>query len=227
MKISPTTKRTTTIKLPASIQAIWSGIRDWWDSWLDYEVITLVWFFAQVTIVLGPPATFGLYYVANAMLRDGEALGVRGMIQGGRKYFWKAILWGVINILVLLLGSVNLWFYLQINSSYGLIAEVIVIVVLSLWLVTQFYAVPFFMEQIEPNVFLALKNGLFLTLATPFYTFVIMLLVVIILVASVSFVIPIFMGMPALIAVLGTRALFDRLTALGLKKPEVDPREVR
>ena len=83
------------------------------------------------------------------------------------------------------------------------------------------------MEQVEPKVFLALRNGLFLSLATPFYTFVIMLVVVLLIAASAMFVIPIFLGAPALIAALGTRALFDRLIALGLKKPEVDPREVR
>jgi uncharacterized membrane protein YesL len=221
------TLRTPNIKLPASIRAIWMGTIDWWDGWIDYEVITLAWFFAQVTVILGPPATFGMYYVANTMLREGEAMGIRGMIKGARMYFWKALLWGVINIVVLLLCAVNLYFYLQVQSSLGLVAEVVVLVTLALWLVTQFYAIPFFMEQIEPNIFLALKNGLFLTLATPFYTAMIMVFVIILIVASASFVIPIFLGAPALIASLGTRALFDRLIALGLKKPEVDPREVR
>lgn len=227
MKKSPTRERTSNIKLPASIKTIWAGILDWWDSWLDYEVITLVWFFAQVTIILGPPATFGLYYVTNIMLRDGEALGLKGMIKGARMYFWKALLWGALNWLALFLGAVNLYFYLQVDSTLGLVAEMIVVVTMAMWLVTQFYAVPFFMEQVEPKVFLALRNGLFLSLATPFYTFVIMLVVVLLIAASAMFVIPIFLGAPALIAALGTRALFDRLIALGLKKPEVDPREVR
>jgi uncharacterized membrane protein YesL len=215
------------IKLPASLKAIWTGILDWWDSWLDYEVITIVWFVAQITVVLGPPATFGLYYVTNTMARDGEAIGVKGMIHGARMYFWKAILWGVINWVALFLATLNIYFYSQVNSTFGLVAEVIVIILLLMWLVTQFYAVPFFMEQVEPNVFLALKNGLFLSLATPFYTFVIMILVVVVIVLSGLFVIPLFLGAPALISALGTRALFDRLIAFGLKKPDVDPREVR
>jgi len=226
MRNASTPRRASNIKLPASILALWTGIREWWDSWLDYEMITLIWSFAQVTIVLGPPATFGMYYVVNVMAREGQAVGVRGMIQGARKYFWKSMLWGVLNWLALIVGSVNIWFYLQVQASWGMVALVIATVTMAMWLVTQFYAVPFFMEQVEPNVFLALKNGLFLTLATPFYTLVFMLIVVVLIALSGTLVIPLFLGTPALIAVLGTRAVFDRLIAFGLKKPEVDPREV-
>ena len=221
-----TSNRTSNIKWPASWRTIGRGIVEWWDAWLDFEVITLVWFFAQITVVLGPPATFGMYYVANVMAREGEALGVKGMIQGARMYFWKAMLWGFINWLALFLGAVNLWFYYQSGTSWGLAAFFLVVSLVALWLITQFYAVAFFMEQTNPSVFLALRNGLFMALASPFYTLMLMVVVVILLGLSAGFVIPIFLGSPALIAVLGTRALFDRLIALGLKKPDIDPKEV-
>ncbi len=222
-----TTRRASNLKLPASWMTIAHGVVDWWDSWLDFEVITLAWFFAQLTIVLGPPATFGVYYVANKMLREGEALGVKGMLQGARQYFGKALLWGLLNWLAIFLAAVNLWFYYQnLSSPWGLAAEFLVLTIVALYLMTQFYAVAFFMEQTNPSIFLALRNGLFLTLATPFYTLMLMVVVAILVGLSAAFVIPIFLGAPALIAMLGTRALFDRLIALGLKKADPDPREI-
>ena len=220
-------RRSVNLKLPASIRTIWTSIVTWWDGWLDFEVITLVWFFAQVTVVLGPPATFGLYYVAHAMINDGEALGARGLIQGARKYFWKAMLWGSLNWLAWILAYVNLIFYSQVNSTFGFVAEIMVLVVISLWLVTQFYAVPYFMEQEDKNIFLALRNGILTTLATPFYTLVLMILVVVLIAVSGLFVLPLFLGAPALIAVLGTQAMIDRLISFGKKTADVDPREVR
>lgn len=226
----PTNKResnrASNIKWLASWRTIGRGVVEWWDAWLDFEVITLVWFFAQLTVVLGPPATFGVYYVANVMAREGEALGVKGMIQGARMYFGKALLWGLINWLALILGAVNLYFYSQVASSWGLAAEFLVLSLVALWLITQFYAVAFFMEQTNQNVFLALRNGLYLALASPFYTLMLLVVVLLLIGLSLAFVIPIFLGSPALIAVLGTRALFDRLIALGLKKADVDPKEV-
>ena len=223
------TERSTAFKkLPASFQTIARGVVDWWDGWLDFEVITLVWFFAQVTIILGPPATFGMYYVANKMLRDGEALGVKGMFQGARIYFGKAMLWGLLNWLALLLGAVNLVFYYQnLDKVWGLAAEFLILILLALWLMTQFYAVPFFMEQVNQSVFLAIRNGFYLSLGSLFYTLMIMVFVVSLIVLSTAFVIPIFLGAPALIAMLGTRALFDRLIALGLKQADPDPKEVK
>jgi hypothetical protein len=218
--------RSSNIKWPASLRTIGRGVVEWWDAWLDFEVITLVWFFAQLTIVLGPPATFGLYYVANVMAREGEALGVKGMIQGARMYFGKALLWGLFNWLALILGGVNIMFYYQVGTGWGLAAEFLVLSLVALWLVTQFYAVAFFMEQTNQSVFLALRNGLYMTLASPFYTLILMVVVLVLIGISGAFVIPLFLGSPALIAVLGTRALFDRLIALGLKKPEIDPKEV-
>ena len=215
------------MNLPASWRTIGRGIMDWWDSWLDFEVMTLVWFFAQLTIILGPPATFGMYHVANKMLRDGEALGLKGMIQGARMYFGKALLWGLVNFLALLLGVVNLWFYYgQLDKVWGLAAEILVLLLVVFWLITQFYAVAFFMEQINQNVFLAIRNGFYLTMGSLFYTLMIMVVVVALVGLSVSFVIPIFLGAPALIVMLGTRALFDRLVVLGLKKADPDPKTV-
>src|SRR5512141_1274552 len=105
-------------RFPASLRVIGRSIVDWWDGWLDFVMLSIVWLFAQLTIILGPPATFGAYYVVHQML-NGEALGVRGMIAGGRKYFWKSLLWGLLNIVVIVILVVNYQFYGAVQAAWG------------------------------------------------------------------------------------------------------------
>jgi uncharacterized membrane protein YesL len=212
-------------KLPASFRVIGRSVVDWWDGWLDMVLTIIVWFVAQFTIVLGPPATFGMYYVVHQMI-NGEALGVRGLISGARKYFGKALLWGLFNLLVVITLYVNVYFYGNLKTAWAPVVEVIVLMLGILWYCTQFYALPYFMEQEVKSLYIALKNGFLTTLAAPFFTFVVMLVVVIVLGLSIVFVIPLFLGLPALIPFLGFRSMINRLEAFGLRKPEKTPREL-
>ena len=211
------------MKWPAFLQAVGKATVDWWDAWVDLAVITIVWLLAQVTVVLSGPATFGAHYVVNSLVR-GENPGVRGMFAGARQYFWKAILWQVINWAVIGLALLNIWFYGSIEAWYGPVLQAFIIGLTILWMLTQFYAVPFWFELVEPKLFVAWRSGLFMLLATPFYTFGIILVVVVVAVLCVGLVIPTFLGGPLLIMMIATRAVFDRLEAFGVKKKEVDPR---
>lgn len=212
-------------KIPASLRVIGRSFVDWWDGWLDMVLVMIVWFVAQITIILGPPATFGLYYVAYSMI-NGEALGIRGLISGGRKYFWKAWLWGAVNLLVIIILTVNVNFYSNIAASWAPFLLIIVALLGFLWFCMQFYALPYFMEQDIKNLFIAMRNGLLTTLAAPFFTFVLMIIVVIVIGLSAAFVIPLFLGLPGVIPLLGVRALYNRLESFGLREREKTPREI-
>jgi uncharacterized membrane protein YesL len=212
-------------KLPASFRIIGRAVVDWWDGWLDMVLTILVWFLAQITVVLGPPATFGMYYVVHQMT-NGEALGVRGMISGARKYFGKAWLWGLLNILAAITLFVSVYFYGNLKTAWAPFLEVIVIMLGYLWYCTQFYALPYFMELENKSLYIAMKNGFLTTMAAPFFTFVVMIVVVIALSLSLIFVIPLFLGLPALIPFLGFRSMTNRLEAFGLRKPEKTPHQI-
>jgi uncharacterized membrane protein YesL len=214
-----------TSRFPAPLRVIGRSIVDWWDGWLDMVMVIAVWFFAQLTIVLGPPATFGVYYVVQNMI-NGEATGVRGLIEGARKHFWKAIQWGVVNILVVFVLSFSMYFYGNVEAVWGFYLFILVVMMSVLWVTTQFYAIPYYFEQDIKSLRTAWRNGVLTTLATPLYTLVLMIVVIILVVVSFGFVIPIFLGVPAIVPVLGFRALDDRLIAFGIRKPELTPREV-
>lgn len=104
-------------RFPASWQVIGRSLVDWWDSWFDLLGVVVVWLLAQFTIVLGPPATFGLYYVVYQLV-NGESLGIRGLIEGGRKYFGAAWLWNVINLVMLVTLYSNIIFYSQFSADW-------------------------------------------------------------------------------------------------------------
>ena len=213
-------------KFPAFLSAFGRSTVDWYDAWLDMTLIGMLWLVAQVTVILGPAATFGVYYVTSAMIRSGESLGVKGMIEGSRKYFLKALAWGALNWLVAVISVVNFIFYLNVDSTFGYIARVMIVVLTLLWMMTQFYTVPFVLAQEQENLFLALRNGFYLTLATLPYTIGLMIIVLLIIALSAVLILPAFLGVPMLISVMGTRALYDRLEAFGLRKKDPDPKEV-
>lgn len=211
--------------VPGPFRVIWTALVDWWDGWLDMVLVSAVWFVAQLTIVLGPPATFGVYYVVHNMI-NGEATGVKGLIQGARKYFGKALIWGVLNLLVIIMLWVNIQFYSSLQAIWGFYLLIIVLMIALLWFSTQFYALPYFMEQDIKKLRIALKNGILTTMAAPFFTFVLMLLAVIVVVLSIGFIIPLFLGLLAIIPFLGFRAMYNRLEKFGIRQPEKTPKEI-
>lgn len=213
------------IKFPMALRVIGKSIRDWWDGWLDMVMMTAVWFFAQLTVVLGPPATFGMFYSIQSYL-NGQSLGVRGMIEGARKYFWKALLWGVINLAVIATFFVNFNFYANVQAAWGLYLLVFVGLLAFLWVGTNFYGLAYFFEQDVKSLKVALRNGILTTLASPVYTLILLIPAALIVGLTIWIVLPLFLGLPALIPVLGLRGVNERLETFGLRQPEPTPKEI-
>lgn len=216
------------IAWPASLRVLGKSFLDWWDSWIDFVLISTVWFVAQLTIILGPPATFGMFYVINVMVREGESTGVRGLIRGAKLYFGKALLWGLLNWLVVIVGYTAIRFYADLNSLIGSIAMWVVILLVIGYGMAQFYAVPFFMQMEEDykKVLMSLRNGFFLAFGTLIFTIILATISLILAVVTIAIVIPIFLGFPALIAMIQTRGMVDRLEYLQVLKKDPDPREI-
>ncbi len=215
------------IRWPAFLKTFGRSAVDWYDSWLDMTIIGIIWLAAQATVILGPAATFGVYYIVNHMVHNGESLGVKGVWEGAKKYFLKSLAWGAISWVVGVIVVVNFSFYNSIETNIGIFARILVIGLALVWLMAQFYTVPFFMAQEKENVLLALRNGFYMSMASLPYTVGLMIFVVLVIAFSSALVIPAFLGFTMLIPVLATRALYDRLEVYGLREKEVDPREVK
>jgi len=199
------------------------ALRDWWDDWVNMVVINLVWLLCWLTVVLGPPATFGIYYVTN-QLAHGQSLGLRGMIEGGKRYFFHSWLWMLLNLAVGLLLTVNLMFYQQFTSTWAELLRAFHVFLGLVWLIVQFYALPYLMEQERKHLGMALRNGLFTALASPGYTLVVAGLAALVVVLSLVVIAPLFLGGPCLIAALGNRAVRERVETYRVRERESDER---
>jgi uncharacterized membrane protein YesL len=208
-------------RLPVPLQVIAQALRDWWDDWVSMLLISLAWLLGCLTIALGPPATFGIYYVTN-QLAHGQSLGLRGMIEGGKRYFFQSWLWMLLNLAVGFLLTVNLMFYQQFTSTWAALLCAFHVFLGLAWLIVQFYALPYLMEQERKHLGIALRNGLFTALAAPGYTAVVAGLAALIAALSVVVVAPLFLGSPCLIAALGNRAVRERVETYHVRERETD-----
>jgi hypothetical protein len=212
-------------RFPASWQVIGRACIDWWDSWFDLLGVVVVWLLAQLTIVFGPPATFGLYHVVYHLV-NGESLGIRGLIDGGRKYFGVAWLWNIINLAMLITLYFNVTFYSQFTTDWRYFLQFLFIILIFIWLSGQFYALPFFHEQVEARILISLRSGVLMALAAPFFTFLLMVVAAVLVVLCGILVLPIFLGIPAIVPILGARAVQNRLVAFGIRERDKTPKEL-
>lgn len=206
-------------RMPLSIQVLVNALGTWWDDWVNQTVLNLVWAICQVTIVLGPPATFGMAYVANRLVH-GEATGLSGWWQGLRRYLLVSWLWGLANLVVAVVLYANLVMYGSIDAFWGPLLQGVALAVSAFWAVVQLYAVPFLMEQTEPKLLRAWRNGLFTLLAAPGYSLVLIVAVILILALSAVTLAPLFLGGPCLILVIGNQAVVERLEHFGVRQRE-------
>lgn len=205
---------------PAHLRVISQAATDWWDDLVNLIVINLIWLLCWMTIVLGPPATLGIYYVTNR-LAHGEAVGPRGFVEGARRYFFHSWLWMLLNLAFGALAILNFGFYATLDALWAGPLQIFFISLGIIWLVVQFYALPYLMEQERRNVGLALRNGLFNALAAPGYTLVVFSFALFVAVLCAGLVFPLFFGGPCLIACLGSRAVAERLETFGVRERDL------
>lgn len=201
---------------PVHLRVIGQSATDWWDDLVNLVVINLIWLACWFTIVLGPPATLGMYHIANR-LAHGESLGPRGLLEGGRRYFWQSWLWMLLNLAVAAVVLLNFWFYGGIDAAWAELLKAFFVLLGVGWLIVQFYALPFLVEQERKNVGLALRNGLFNALAAPGYTLVVFSFAALVAVLCAGLIFPLLLGGPCLIAVLGNQAVSERLQTYGVR----------
>ncbi len=187
-----------------------NALGTWWDDWVNLVVINLVWALCCLTIVLGPPATFGLVYVVNRLIH-GEALGLGGFWQGLRRYAWQSWLWALANLAVGGVVYANAVFYGGFDVGWARVLEVVVLGVVAGWAAVQLYAVPFLIEQSQSRLVLAWRNGLFMLLAAPGYSLVVIIAVALVAILSIGLVAPLLLGGPGLIAAIANQAVIERL----------------
>lgn len=202
---------------------VWDTIRDWYHGMIGLAVLNLVWIAAALTVVLLPPATAGLYAVTNS-LAHGTGQQWDDFWTNARRYGWISFVWALLNVAVFAVLGVNFAFYGAVDNTLGALVQIVLAALALLWFTTQFYFWPFMFEQEQKSVRIALKNGLFLTLAEPLYTAVMVSVAAFATVLSLFTILPLAGFTLSFVSLLANRAVIERLRAFGkLHRPGPPP----
>ena len=224
-----------------AMSVFWQTLKDVWEELYSLGMVNLVWIFCflpitligevpiylailliLITLVAVPAATVGIYYVTRRVAQ-GKTFHFADFIEGVKLYWWRSLIWLLVNVVVLYLIYTNIVFYPNIVKNTTLLAMIggLWIAAAAFWLAIQLYYWPMFLQQEKPNMLLAWKNAAFLFLANPFYGFFIVCFTLVLAVVCVGLVLPfIFVGM-TVVALLGNNAAQTFLVAL---KVIEDPR---
>ncbi len=206
--------------MQAALAVIWETLRDWWDSMVGLATFNLLWLGLSLTVILCPPATAGLYAVTNS-LAHGKGQRLDDFVAAARRYAWVSWRWALINLALGALLAVNFAFYGSLEGMAAFLIQAALVSAGGVWLVMQFYVWPFLMEQEQKRLRTALRNALFLALANPLYTLTLLVVSGLAIVFSLVAILPLGFFTMSFLALLGNRAVVERLTHYG-KLPAMD-----
>jgi uncharacterized membrane protein YesL len=198
----------------AALAVIGETLADWWNGMVGLAMMNVVWLGLSLTVVLCPPATIAMYAVTNGIAR-GIGQHLDDFVRAMRRYVWISLRWALVNLLVVVILYVNLSFY---GTAHGALASFVLVgltCLAALWLAMQFYTGPFLIEQEDKRLRLALRNAAFLALATPVYTLTMLVAAGLAIVLSVVTVLPVAVFTLSFLALLGNRAVIERLAMFG------------
>ena len=207
------------MNLQEALGVLRETLRDWYHGMVGLAVLNLVWVVMSLTVVLLPPATAGAFAVTNS-IAHGTGQQWDTFWTNARRYVWVSLRWALLNVVVIAALAANLMFYGSAANALGVVVQFVLATGGVLWFAAQFYFWPFMIEQEQKSVRVALKNALFLTLAEPFYTAVMLGTTALAAALSVVTVLPLAMFVLSFVALLANRAVIERLTAYGkLQRP--------
>lgn len=190
---------------PNPFTVIKDATLNWWHDWVNQIVLNIIWVLCWLTLVLGPPATFALYEAESELVR-GTAVNLRELLHSGKQHFRQSWLWFLANLIAALTLLSNYLYYRQLPQAWAIWAENLIIILTIYWIITQFYALPYFILQDEKSLRLAWRNALITILKTPVFTVIILLYALIVLAISLGTGLFLFLGGVPLLATLGCQA---------------------
>lgn len=186
-------------KLPVSIRLFLTSVSKWWEHWVDFLLLGLVWTLAAATIIVSPPITFGVFYA----LRDPDEFGnrLKLMLDGAKQYAGIAYLNFLISLFVYALGLLNLVFYSSFESPWVKVLAGFAIAVLFAWTGMQTCLIPVLFQQKTRNLWFGYRNAAGLFLANAINSIALLIFLLLVTAASIIFPPLLFVGSPILMMI--------------------------
>lgn len=184
------------------------------DTWLDLWsalVCNIVWLFACILVIPGPPATLALYYYANQTVR-GEAIYVTDFFKAIPRFWKVSWRWGILNLAVLVLLAGDIYLTHSENlSPAGLFFRGLYFTLAAFWFLVQTFTLPFMLEQEKPAVFQAMRNSVVMIGRNPFFSLSLLILLLLTLTLGiVTFMLTVALG-SMFVALVGNRAVLSQI----------------
>jgi hypothetical protein len=151
----------------------------------DLMVINIYWVLLMLPIITIPPAFAGLYYSTSQLVQN-ESVTRQTFIEGFKKYFRASYVWFFSNVLVVGLLLFNIDISISVPELSWLQNLMGVYwVLLASWMLLQLYTFPLLIQQDKPRIVLALRNSALLWFKHIPFSFLLSLVIVILIVASI------------------------------------------
>jgi uncharacterized membrane protein YesL len=182
--------------------------------WNGYAYIwaNLAFLALCLPIVTLPAAFSALFKVAHTSQTDPSEADLMLFWETFKENFWRATLWGVVNVLIGAINISNLLVYQDAEGTGFIFLRVAWLMATFLWLGSLIYTWGIFFEMEEPSMWGAVRNALLMTITNPIFTLTVLacltLLAVLSTVLAAMWVVLTF----GVIAAVANAAVLDRLT---------------
>lgn len=200
-----------------AFRAIRRAIRDGWDAIFVVGALNLAWLGLSVTVILLPPATVALFESMDE-LASGRIPGIREFFVLVRRRFVGAWLWALWAIAGLTIAWVNVRYWNDTGGSFAWLSPAFAVLGV-LFGVSLLYVWPFVFRQSEGGLVRAIHNSILAVLAAPLFALSLSVAIVGIVAVSAILILPLAVFLTALLGLIATHAVTDRLRAFGKLPP--------
>lgn len=198
--------------------AMWRTLKVLYDELFLWVWLSVLWWAGTLLILPAAPVAAGLHAAAN------RAANYKRVDSG---FFWDAAK-GQIGRSWLMVGTslilhiailMNIAFYANSGATWSRFITILWLWVIVLVMMGGQYFLPLFWQQEDPSLRLVIRNAFILALQHPLYTLLMLIFQITLIVVSVATVLPIFLLMPASVAVAANVGLVKLLEDKGLAPP--------
>jgi uncharacterized membrane protein YesL len=210
---------------PDAARVIRRSVRDGWDALFIVGALNLAWLALSLTVILLPPATVALFESMDG-LASGRTPDVRDFFGSIRRRFVGAWVWALWAVAGLTIALVNVRYWNDTGGSLAWLSAAFVVLG-ALFAVSVLFVWPFVFRQTEGGLGRAIRNSVLAVLAAPLYALSLALLMVALVAISAVLILPLAFFLMALVGLVASHAVTDRLRAFGKlpARPSIDETE--
>lgn len=200
-----------------AVRVVRLALRDGWDALFVVGTLNLAWLGLSLTVILLPPATVALFESMDE-LASGRTPDVRDFLGSVRRRFIGAWVWALWAVAGLTIVSVNVRYWNDSGGSLVWISTAFAVLGVLFWM-SLLYVWPFVFRQTEGGLRRAIRNSILAVLAAPVFAISLAILLVLVAAVSAILILPLAVFLSALVGLIATHAVTDRLRAFGKLPP--------